>query len=167
MILIVLYVFVMLTKPKEQSIDFTIVSSISRNQMDLFEWSFLPSHSLNSGYMPLLKMHRSGISLPIFVPCQLSMKKVYLSPSGAKRVLMCIVLYFSNIKRINCTKNHPPRAFFGVFRLSKHENTNEHVLVQAHKIHELVTLSSIILSPLQSFQKLRETRVDFPRLVKI
>ena len=34
-ILSVLYVFVMLSKPKEQSIEFTVVSPISRNQMDL------------------------------------------------------------------------------------------------------------------------------------
>ena len=42
-------------------------------------------------------------------------------------------------------KTHPLGVFFGVFRLSKYENTNEHVLVWAHKIHELVTLSSIKL----------------------
>ena len=31
------YVFVMLAKPKEKSIEFTVVSPISHNQMDLFE----------------------------------------------------------------------------------------------------------------------------------
>ena len=35
-------------------------------------------------------------------------------------------------------KNHPLVFFFVVFRLSKYENTNEHVLVRARKIHESV-----------------------------
>ena len=35
-------------------------------------------------------------------------------------------------------KKTPPGVFFRVFRLSKYENTNEHVLVWACKIHELV-----------------------------
>ena len=35
-------------------------------------------------------------------------------------------------------KKDPPEVFFGVFRLSKYENTNEHVLVRACKIHESV-----------------------------
>ena len=64
-------------------------------------------------------------------------------------------------------KKDPHGVFLGVFRLSKHENTNEHVLIWARKIHESMTLSIIILSPLQACQKLRETRVEFPRLVKI
>ena len=40
---------------------------------------------------------------------------------------------------------HPLGIFFGVFKLSKNENTNDHVLVRARKIHESMTLSSIIL----------------------
>ena len=35
-------------------------------------------------------------------------------------------------------KKDPPGVLFRVFKLSKYENTNEHVLVQAHKIHDLV-----------------------------
>ena len=52
--------------PKEQSIKFIVVSPISCNQMDLSEWSSLPSHSLNLGYMLLLKVRRFGDGLPIF-----------------------------------------------------------------------------------------------------
>ena len=43
---------------------------------------------------------------------------------------------------------------------------SEHVLVWAHKIHESMTLSSIIPSSLQACQKWRETWVDFPGLIK-
>ena len=53
-------------------------------------------------------------------------------------------------------KKDPRGVFFGVFKLSKHENTNKHVLVQARKIHESVTLSSIILSPLFKLVKNEE-----------
>ena len=41
-------------------------------------------------------------------------------------------------------KKDPPGVFFGVFRLSKHENTNEHVLVQACKIHESVLYQAFL-----------------------
>ena len=51
---------------------------------------------------------------------------------------MLYVLYFYVLRRLNWTKKHPLGVFFDVFRLSKYENTNEHVLVQACKIHELV-----------------------------
>ena len=54
-------------------------------------------------------------------------------------------------------KKHHPRVFFGAFRLSKYKKTNEHVLVRAHKIHQSVTLSSIILSPIQACKKRGET----------
>ena len=33
-------------------------------------------------------------------------------------------------------KKEPPGVFFGFFRISKHENNNEHVLVRARKIHK-------------------------------
>ena len=52
-------------------------------------------------------------------------------------------------------KKDPPRVFFGVFRLSKHEIKSDHVLVRAHKIHESVTLLSIIHSSLQACQKMK------------
>ena len=38
---------------------------------------------------------------------------------------------------------------------------SEHVLVQAHKIHELVTLSSIIPSSLQTCQKMKRHELTF------
>ena len=81
--------------------------------------------------------------------------------------LWWFVLYFSGLRRLNCTKNDPTGVFFRVFIPSKYENNNEHVLVRARKIHESVTLSSIILSPLQSCKRWRETQVNFPGLVKI
>ena len=62
----VLYVFVMLVKHKEQNIEFIVVNPISCTLMDLSELSCLPSHSLNLGYILLLKVRRSGISLPLF-----------------------------------------------------------------------------------------------------
>ena len=40
--------------------------------------------------------------------------------------------------RLNWTKKDTLGVFFGVFRLSKYENTNEDVLVWAHKIHKSV-----------------------------
>ena len=40
-------------------------------------------------------------------------------------------------------KKELPRVFFRVFKLSKHENTNDHVLVRAHKIHELVLYQAL------------------------
>ena len=64
----VLYVFVMLVKQQEQNIEFTIVSPISCNQMDLSNSYFLPSHSLKSGYMILLKEHWVGGNLTFFGP---------------------------------------------------------------------------------------------------
>ena len=65
-IMSVLYVLVILVKHQEQSIEFTIVIPIFRNQIDLSESYLLPSHLLNSGYMMLLKVHWFGISLPLF-----------------------------------------------------------------------------------------------------
>ena len=41
-----------------------------------------------------------------------------------KRVLLWYVLYFSDLRRLNWTKKDPPGVFFGVFRLSKCENTS-------------------------------------------
>ena len=103
--------------------------------------------------MLLLKERWVGGNLTFFIPPRLNMKKVHLTSSEAKRVLLWFFLYFSGLRRLNWMKNNPLGVFFRIFRLSKHENTNEHVLVQAHKIHESVTLSRIILSPLQACQK--------------
>ena len=40
------------------------------------------------------------------------------------RVLLLYVLYFFGLRRLNWMKKDPPGVFFGVFRLSKCENTN-------------------------------------------
>ena len=86
--------------------------------------------------MLLLKGHWVGGNLTFFVPSWLSTKKVCLTSLEAKRVLLWIFLYFSGLRRLNCMKNHPHEVVFRVFRLSKYENTNKHVLVRALKIHE-------------------------------
>ena len=46
------------------------------------------------------------------------------SSTEVKRVLLWYVLYFFGLKRLNWMKKDPPGVFFGVFRLSKCENTN-------------------------------------------
>ena len=88
--------------------------------------------------MLLLKEHWVGGNLTFFGPSCLSTKKVRLTSSEAKRVLLWIVLYFFSLRRLNWMKNNPLGVFFRVFRLSKHKNTNEHVLVRACKIHKSV-----------------------------
>ena len=40
-------------------------------------------------------------------------------------------------------KKDPPGVLFRVFKLSKYENTNEHVLVKACKIHESVLYQAL------------------------
>ena len=40
-----------------------------------------------------------------------------------KRVLLWYVLYFFGLRRLNWMKKDPPGVFFGIFRLSKCENT--------------------------------------------
>ena len=86
--------------------------------------------------MLLLKECWVGGNLTFFGPPRLSTKKVHLNFLKAKRVLMWFVLYFSSLRRLNWMKKNPHGIFFGVFRLSKYENTNDHVLVRARKIHE-------------------------------
>ena len=61
--------------------------------------------------MLLLKGRRVGGNLTFFMPPWLSTKKVRLTYSEAKRVLLWYVLYFSNLRRLNWMKNHPPRVF--------------------------------------------------------
>ena len=65
-----------------------------------------------------------GSNLTFFGPPRLSTKKVCLTSSEAKRVLLWYVLYFSGLRRLNWMKKDPPGIIFGVFRLSKCENTN-------------------------------------------
>ena len=69
--------------------------------------------------------------------------------------------------RLDWMKRDPPECSWEFSNSLNMKTPNEHVLVWARKIHESVTLSSIILSSLQACQKWRETWVDFHGLVII
>ena len=69
-------------------------------------------------FMLLWKEHWVGGNLTFFGPPRLSMKKVRLTSSEAKRVLMWFVLYVFGLRRLNWMKKDPLGVFFGVFRLS-------------------------------------------------
>ena len=63
------------------------------------------------------------------------MRLAYLK---AKRFIQWFVLLFFGLRRINWTKNFLPRVFFEFSDSLIYENTVEHVLVRAYKIHESV-----------------------------
>ena len=92
---------------------------------------------------------------PFLGPYELSTKKVYLSPSGAKRVLMWIVLYFSGLRRLNCMKNHPLESSSDFSYFQNYENTNRNLLIRAHKIHKSMTCQALY-SPLFNLVKNEE-----------
>ena len=79
-----------------------------------------------------------GGNLTFFRPSWLSTKKVCLTSSEAKRVLLWFVLYFSGLRRLNCTKKHPLESSLEFLDSLKYENIIEHVVVWACKIHESV-----------------------------
>ena len=88
--------------------------------------------------MMLLKERWVGGNLSFFGPSSLNTKKVCLTSSKSKRVLLWFVLYFSGLQRLNCTKNHPSESSLEFLDSLNYENTIKHVLVRAHKIHESV-----------------------------
>ena len=61
-----------------------------------------------------------------------------LTSSKAKRVLLWFVLYFSGLKRLNWMKKFPLNSSLEFSDSLNYENTVDHVLVRAHKIHESV-----------------------------
>ena len=69
------------------------LNPISHNQMDLFEWSCLPSHLLNSSYLSLLKVRHSGISLPLFSDLVDEVQKRYTLVLQYLREFFCGLFY--------------------------------------------------------------------------
>ena len=94
--------------------------------------------------MLLLKERWVGGNLTLFGPSWLSTKKVCLTSSEAKRVLLWYVLYFFGLRRLNWTKKDPPGVFFGVFRLSKLWKHRRACTSRARKIHESVPYQAFL-----------------------
>ena len=61
-----------------------------------------------------------------------------LTSSIDNKVLLWIVLYFFGLRRLNCTKKDPLESSLEFSDSLKYENTVEHVLVRARKIHKSV-----------------------------
>ena len=88
--------------------------------------------------MFLLKGHWVGHNLTFFGPSSLSTKKVRLTSLEAKRVLLWFVLYFSGLRRLNWMKKFPLESSLEFSDSLNYENTFEHVIVWARKIHKSV-----------------------------
>ena len=84
--------------------------------------------------MLLLKEHWVGGNLTFFGPPRLSTKKVRLLRKLREFFCVCFILFRPQETKLY--EKSPPGVFFGVFRHSKYENTNKHVLVWARNIHE-------------------------------
>ena len=70
------------------------------------------------------------------------MKNVYLSPSGTKRGLMWIFFILFWPRDTKLDETIPPQEYSLELLVSlNYENTVEHVLVRARKIHELVFIN--------------------------
>ena len=103
--------------------------------------------------MLILKEHWVGGNLTFLRPFRLNTKKVPLTSSEAKRVLLWFVLYFSGLRRLNWMKNHPLESSLEFLDSLNYENTIKHVLVRACKIHESVLYQAF----LRFFFKLTKT----------
>ena len=86
--------------------------------------------------MLLLKQRWVGGILNFFGPPRLNMKKVHLTSSEAKRVLLWFVLYFSGLKRLNWMKIPPLESSLEFSESINYENNVNYSLIRARKIQE-------------------------------
>ena len=97
------------------------------------------------------------------------MKNVYLSSSEAKRVILWIVLYFFRLRRLTLRKSTPLESSLEFPDSQNYENTNEHLLIWACKIHESVTyqaLFSLLFNIVKNEERLELNFLDSLKLNK-